>query len=103
MALDIAEKISLYWITTPGNSHYLGNLCRSWDDALDNFSYTALETTDARSVKQLLPDIINDLDDVSQQDYYVCLPGPLLDTVESILLGSGIPAAQIKLELLHHT
>ena len=40
MALDTAENIYLYWITTPGNSHYLGNLCRSWDDALDNFRFT---------------------------------------------------------------
>ena len=45
MALDTAENIHLIWITTAGNSHYLGNLCRSWDDALDNFDFTALEAT----------------------------------------------------------
>jgi len=100
MALDTAEKISLYWITTPGNSHYLGNLCRSWDDALDNFSYTAMEATDARSVEQLLPDIINDLGDVASLDYYVCLPGALLDMAETFLLDRGAPASQLQLEPL---
>jgi CDP-4-dehydro-6-deoxyglucose reductase len=100
MALDTAEKISLYWVTTPGNSHYLGNLCRSWDDALDNFSYTAMKATDARSVEQLLPDIISDLGEVASLDYYVCLPGPLLDTAETFLLNSGIPASQLQLEPL---
>lgn len=100
MALDTAEKISLYWITTPGNSHYLGNLCRSWDDALDNFSYTAMKTTDARSFEQLLPDIINDLGDVASLDYYICLPGTLLDSAATVLLDSGIPASRLKLEPL---
>jgi CDP-4-dehydro-6-deoxyglucose reductase len=98
MALDTAEKISLYWITSPGNSHYLGNLCRSWDDALDNFSYTAMKATDARSAEQLLPDIISDLGDVASLDYYVCLPGELLDMAEKFLLNSGVPASQLQLE-----
>ncbi|MCK5481847.1 MAG: 2Fe-2S iron-sulfur cluster binding domain-containing protein [Gammaproteobacteria bacterium] len=98
MALDTAEKISLYWITTPGNSHYLGNLCRSWDDALENFSYTAMEATETRSVEQLLPEIINDLGDTARLDYYACLPAPLLDTTETFLLDSGIPASQLRME-----
>ena len=81
-------------------SHYLGNLCRSWDDALDNFSYTAMKATDTRSVEQLLPDIINDLGEVAGMDYYVCLPGPLLGTAETFLQDSGIPASQLQLEPL---
>ncbi|MCK5480254.1 MAG: 2Fe-2S iron-sulfur cluster binding domain-containing protein [Gammaproteobacteria bacterium] len=98
MALDIAERISLYWIVTKENSHYLGNLCRSWDDALDNFSYTAMQATGARSVEQLLPDIINDLGDVASLDFYVCLPAPLLESAETLLLDSGVPASQLRLE-----
>lgn len=98
MALDIAERISLYWISTPENSHYLGNLCRSWDDALDNFSYTAMQATEGRSVEQLLPDIINDLGDVASLDFYVCLPAPLLESAETLLLDSGVPASQLRLE-----
>jgi CDP-4-dehydro-6-deoxyglucose reductase len=85
MALDIAERISLYWISTPENSHYLGNLCRSWDDALDNFSYTAMQA-------------INDLGDVASLDFYVCLPAPLLESAETLLLESGVPASQLRLE-----
>ena len=98
IALDTAETIDLYWITTPGNSHYLGNLCRSWDDALDNFSYTTMQTTETRPVEQLLPEIINNLGDVTNLDYYACLPGSLLDAAETFLLDRGIPASQIRLE-----
>ncbi len=89
MSLDSAETIDLFWITTPGHSHYLGNLCRSWDDALDNFSYTAMEVTESRSVEQLLPDIIDRLGDATNLDYYVCLP-------ESLLHGSGIIPARVR-------
>ena len=98
MALDIAETIELFWITTPDNSHYLGNLCRSWDDALDNFRYTPLEATTEQPVESLLPGILERLDDAQGLDFYACLPGPLLDTLESFLRQNGVPAQQIKLE-----
>ncbi len=98
MALDTAEKINLYWITTPGHSHYLGNLCRSWNDALDNFSYTAMESTETLSLEQLLADIINSIGCSAGLDYYVCLPGPLLDKVKTFLLDSGVPTVQLHLE-----
>ncbi len=101
MALDIAETIQLFWITTPDNSHYLGNLCRSWDDALDNFSYLPLKATAEQPVEALLPVILDRLDDVQDLDFYVCLPAPLLDTVENFLLQSGSPPQQIRLEPVH--
>ena len=98
MALDIAEHLFLYWITTPGNSHYLGNLCRSWDDALDNFHYRSLQATAARPVAELLQEVITDLDFVEKLDFYVCAPGPLLDTAESLLTDNGADAGHLRLE-----
>lgn len=98
MALDIAEDIHLYWITTSGNSHYLGNLCRSWEDALDNFHYTALETDEETTVENLLPGIAGDLDSIAAHDCYVCAPGPLLEGMESWLHGAGMPHSQLRLE-----
>jgi CDP-4-dehydro-6-deoxyglucose reductase len=98
MALDIAETLDLFWITTPGNSHYLGNLCRSWDDALDNFRYTPLDASATEPVESLLPGILARLEDARSMDFYACLPAPLLDAVEAFLLANGIPAQQIKLE-----
>lgn len=98
MALDIAERIDLFWITTPGNSHYLGNLCRSWDDALDNFSYIPLEAGTALPVEALLPGLLERLPDVTGLDFYACLPAPLLDPVENFLRENGVPAGQLRLE-----
>jgi len=98
MALDTAENIHLYWITTAANSHYLGNLCRAWDDALDNFSYTALKATEEGGIESLLAKIIADLDDVAALDFYACLPAPLLDAVETYLTDNGVLPKQLRLE-----
>ena len=98
MALDTAEDIHLFWITTPSCHHYLGNLCRSWDDALDNFHYTALEATKETSVAELLPTIIDNLNEPQSLDYYACMPAPLMDQTESFLKDNGIPAQQVNME-----
>ncbi len=98
MALDTAENLYLYWITTPENSHYLGNLCRSWDDALDNFSYRPLEATEASPVEDVLAEIFDDLDAIGELDFYVCAPGPLLETVESSLTDNGVNPVHLRLE-----
>jgi CDP-4-dehydro-6-deoxyglucose reductase len=41
IALDLQQPIHLYWLAREGE-FYLGNYCRSWEDALDNFTYTPL-------------------------------------------------------------
>ena len=101
MALDTAENIYLYRISTAGNSLYLGNLCRSWVDALDNFRCTTFEATASNPVESLLPRIIADLEDVGELDFYACVPEELLEPVESYLKGHGVTAAQLRLEALH--
>ena len=98
MALDSAENIHLYWITTPGNSHYLGNLCRSWDDALDNFNFTAMEVAETDSVESLLPQIVAGLPGITDLDFYACMPAPLIEPVQQFLTGNGVVAAQLLME-----
>ncbi|MFV1984269.1 MAG: 2Fe-2S iron-sulfur cluster-binding protein [Thiohalomonadales bacterium] len=39
ISLDYQENIYLYFFTTQKKQHYYHNLCRSWEDALDNFTY----------------------------------------------------------------
>ncbi|MFV2059369.1 MAG: FAD-binding oxidoreductase [Gammaproteobacteria bacterium] len=42
ISLDYQKLISLYLISTHNKTHYHHNLCRSWEDALDNFSYNPI-------------------------------------------------------------
>jgi CDP-4-dehydro-6-deoxyglucose reductase len=100
MALDTAENIYLYRISTAGNSLYLDNLCRAWADALDNFRCSTLEATEGNPVESFLPRILADLDDVGELDFYGCVPAELLDPVESYLTGNGVPAAHCRLAAL---
>jgi CDP-4-dehydro-6-deoxyglucose reductase len=39
ISLDYQQKILLILLTTHNMQHYYHNLCRSWEDALDNFDY----------------------------------------------------------------
>jgi CDP-4-dehydro-6-deoxyglucose reductase len=100
MALDVAEHVHLCWITTPGNSHYAGNLCRAWEDALDNFHYTALEADAEATVAGMLTEYLQTTGDPGQFDFYVCLPESLLETAGTALTAGGVPAAQLRLEPL---
>jgi CDP-4-dehydro-6-deoxyglucose reductase len=100
MALDTADHIHLCWITTPGNSHYVGNLCRAWEDALDNFHYTALEADADAAVADRLADYLRTTGDPGQFDFYACLPEPLLEAAEAVLTGNGVPPGQLRLEPL---
>jgi len=100
MALDTADHIHLCWITTPGNSHYAGNQCRAWEDALDNFHYTALLAEAETAVAEMLADYLAATGDPGQFDVYACLPEALLEGAEAVLTGNGVPPAQLRLEPL---
>lgn len=52
MALEIATDMNLYWVAENEEALYAHNLCRSWDDALEEFSYHPVIAQDP--VKQLL-------------------------------------------------
>lgn len=98
MALDTAQDIHLFWITTGDHTHYLDNLCRSWTDALDNFHYRALHADQAQSVTDRLPEITQRFDSLQEYDFYACLPAPLLAPLEAFLHGRGLPENQLRNE-----
>jgi len=100
MALDTAEQIHLYWITTAGNGHYLGNLCRSWSDALDNFHYTPLTASDERPLEVLLAEITAGLEDLQNLDFYACVPPAQLAAAQARLLEQGVLPGHLRLEPL---
>jgi CDP-4-dehydro-6-deoxyglucose reductase len=56
ISIDTAASFDLYWQADDENGHYFNNLCRSWQDALGNFSYHALDNLAALS-QQLNQDL----------------------------------------------
>ena len=79
MALDVYASIALFRI---GEDRYLSNLCRAWEDALDNFSYVELSDL-AR------------LPDVSDRDVYVSGPEDFLENASVLLREKGVPESRI--------
>jgi CDP-4-dehydro-6-deoxyglucose reductase len=105
MALDMAERMHLYWIATGQGGHYLDNLCRSWTDALDNFDYTpllapAVRTDATQTVDELLAHLPSNHADLAEHDVYLAAAEPFVDAAEFYLLDHGLPSAQLFIERL---
>lgn len=103
MALDVAEKMHLYWLATEGRGHYLSNLCRSWSDALDNFRFTPIELPlaaagDAGHIKAELLRVTHDHPALRDCDVYVAGAPALLEAARELLLESGLPQEQLLLD-----
>jgi CDP-4-dehydro-6-deoxyglucose reductase len=98
LALNTPQQVHLYWITTDDNTHYLGNLCRSWQDALETFHYHPIALASGQLVEDVLPEIVAAVGKVADHDFYVCLPAALLESTEALLLECGVPPGQLRME-----
>ena len=106
MALDVAETIHLVWITANKPDRYLDNLCRSWEDALDNFNYIPIDAdiTDSSVDKnQLIIKQVNiELDDLADYDFYIAGNKALLESCRETLVNNGLPPEQLTVDLIEH-
>jgi CDP-4-dehydro-6-deoxyglucose reductase len=99
MALDVAEKIFLFWIADNEDTRYLNNLCRAWNDALDNFEYAPLEVTigddlENQILRRLEPD------DPASFDYYLCGSDKIRASVQHFTDTRDVPQNQILYEAI---
>jgi CDP-4-dehydro-6-deoxyglucose reductase len=99
----------------PGN-HYLNNLCRSWLDALDNFSYTALTGDDLsgvssweasadpavgqRDMEAAGAAIVADHPDLAGFDVYLTAPESSAEGIIGLLQRHGLPKGQLHLDIM---
>jgi len=97
MALDIAEKIFLFWIAESDSSLYLANLCRSWNDALDNFEFIALDAKAAERIEQHIMDNLKQTKPAGF-DYYLCSGNAMREQIEQFVEKLEIPMTQFQFE-----
>ncbi|MEO8848983.1 MAG: 2Fe-2S iron-sulfur cluster-binding protein [Casimicrobiaceae bacterium] len=106
LALDTAEMLHLYWVTSGRGGHYLDNLCRSWNDALDNFRYVPLTEDAALPYAMAAPRALQPLLDahpaLGDYDVYVAGPARLTNAAQSLLLLHGLPRAQLFIDTVEH-
>ncbi|MDO9284951.1 MAG: FAD-binding oxidoreductase, partial [Aquabacterium sp.] len=100
LSLDAAPSLSLFWLATRPDGHFLANQCRAWSEALDGFEYMLLQHADPTAgACQVAAAIRADLFDIDC-DFYLAGPAPFVDAVHGELRAAGVPAGQVFQELV---
>jgi CDP-4-dehydro-6-deoxyglucose reductase len=89
MALEISADIDLFWVVDKKEDLYMNNLCRSWNDALENFNYHPVINGDA--VEQ----IINLQTKLEEVDVYLAGPETQVTQASKKLRAAGLPNEQL--------
>jgi len=91
MSLDLAETMDLHWIADQAG-HYQNNLCRSWADALDNFSY--IPHPHGSGVDTSVAGIVATYPDLRRFDVYVAGTMEQLQIAKRMFVAHGLPEQQ---------
>lgn len=104
MSLEQADTIHLYWMTSKVENHYLDNLCRSWNDALDNFTYTRImcEAKTDVAAESLMNHLHDEHSHLMNFDLYIAAPGHLNHLLKPLLISHGIKSQNMKFESIFH-
>ncbi|WP_297528171.1 2Fe-2S iron-sulfur cluster-binding protein [Thiohalobacter sp.] len=107
VALDASEEIWLYWLVPGTAKPYQHNLCRAWEDALDNVRYRRIPTDeiaftrpDSEDGRHALIDALARMAEehyrVRTHDFYIDAPHGIARHVKRYLIARGVPEAQIR-------
>ena len=97
IASEQAETFALYWLATGADGHYLANQCRAWEAAFDNFSFTALNETEADAGAARTIDAVKSQHaDLARFDCFVAGPAEFVDTARDALILEGALQSQLR-------
>jgi CDP-4-dehydro-6-deoxyglucose reductase len=100
LSLDAAPSLSLFWLATRTDGHFMANQCRAWSEALDLFEYALFNDPDtATGVRQVATAIRADLFDIDC-DFYVAGDQAFVSAMRDELRMAGVPDAQVFSEVL---
>ena len=94
IAIDNVAAMYLFRVDTVPPGSLLGNLCRSWDDALDNFVYRRMDR-DA-SPEQVLQAVIASCGDLARNRLYLAAPADWSDAFIDRAIGQGVSEQHIR-------
>jgi CDP-4-dehydro-6-deoxyglucose reductase len=97
MALDTAERILLFWIVDEAEGLYMNNLCRAWNDALDNFQYIPVIASTDSSLDGILDNTIAPAS-ADAFDYYLCGGDRVEQLMARMIEAKSIPEAQFNFD-----
>ncbi len=111
-AQEKEREIYLYWLACGSEGLYLDNLCRSWDDALDELHYVPLHMQ--RGINEILDSeyegmchiedkitlSLHHIEHLKNAEVYLVSPEPVAKLVEQLLVGKGIQQERIHHEII---
>jgi CDP-4-dehydro-6-deoxyglucose reductase len=107
-ALELKQDIYLYRVGCMPGDAYMNNICRAWDDAMDNFFYHSYQrctpidcddmsmTEDCQHFLQVLEEHHAGL--IGESDIYLSGVEPMMINLQQALLGKGASSARLKVQ-----
>lgn len=99
MARESAEDMILVWGASTVDGHYMSNLCRAWDDALENFRYLPVSVADAKTedeaVTQVVESLLKSFPKARLLDLYLAGPESYVVPARDKLLSAGFSASKL--------
>lgn len=100
IALDLSHPLVLWWVTERIGGHYLGNYCRAWEDALENFAYHPVRALEGYDEKQLAAEIVAGSPAAGEIDLYLAGEEPAVEAVSGAFTAAGTPEARIRMAMM---
>lgn len=100
LAQEQAESIHLYRVTNKATAHYMNNVCRAWQDALDEFHYSDIEAGQGDS--KHLQAILSIHPDINTYKVYVAGPESRANTARDFFSESGKQPELLKIEAMRY-
>jgi CDP-4-dehydro-6-deoxyglucose reductase len=95
LSLDAAPSLTLFWLATREDGHFLANQCRAWSQALDLFEYSLFTDTDAaHGAGQIAAAVQADLFHLGCA-FHIAGPRAFVETLLTRLAQSGVPQSQL--------
>ena len=96
MAVDVTESLSLDWVATRPDGHYLSNQCRAWAAAFDRFRYAPHAAADPAAGARKAIRALAAEQSVAGCDVYVAGPTAFVSAATEALAAAGVPASQVR-------
>lgn len=94
LALELPQPITLFWASAYDDGFYMANLCRSWVDAMDNFTYQPLHLE--RGGEAITAEVIaGSIAAVEACDFYLAVGAHLHEGLLKSLAAHGAVANRI--------
>jgi CDP-4-dehydro-6-deoxyglucose reductase len=100
LSLDSAPSISLFWLATRPDGHFIANQCRAWSEALDPFEYALSTHDNAATGASLMASAMRaDLFDIDCT-YYIAGPADFAATLVRELGAAGVAESRLHSEVI---